>query len=112
LWQVISVEFPIFAIVLLGFLYARRHSPDMAAANKLNIYVFVPTAVVLFIIENTLHLSVSMKMLDHDNSLLSMLKIPILLATLAGLAISSMHYSVSTLLVTPIHMLGQIVPLR
>jgi len=45
LWQLISIVFPIFAIVLLGFLYARKHSPDMAAANKLNIDIFVPALV-------------------------------------------------------------------
>jgi len=184
LWQVTSIVFPIFTIVLVGFLYARRHSPDMDAANKLNIDVFVPAlifdvltdqnfdlvtyqplaiagvavilgsaliawpvsklmhfqtstfvppmmfnnsgnmglplmlfafgkpalpaAVVLFIIENTLHFSVGMKMLDRSSSLLSLFRIPMLLATIAGLTISLLHYQIPELLVTPIHMLGQI----
>ena len=45
LWQLVSIVFPIFAIVLAGFLYGRRHSPDMAAANKLNIEIFVPALI-------------------------------------------------------------------
>jgi len=45
LWQLVSIVFPIFAIVLAGFVYGRRHSPDMAAANKLNIEVFVPALI-------------------------------------------------------------------
>jgi len=184
LWQLISIVFPIFAIVLLGFLYARKHSPDMAAANKLNIDIFVPAlifdvltsksfnlvefqsltiagicvvlgsvliawpvarffgyqfktfvppmmfnnsgnlglplfvfafgekalpaAVVLFIIENTLHFSVGMKILSRSSSLWALFKIPILLATFAGLTISILHFQMPPLLATPIKMLGQI----
>jgi len=184
LWQLISIVFPIFAIVLLGFLYARKHSPDMAAANKLNIDIFVPAlvfdvltsktfnlvdfqsltiagicvvlgsaiiawpvarfsgyqfktfvppmmfnnsgnlglplfvfafgekalpaAVVLFIIENTLHFSVGMKMLSSSSSLWTLFKIPILLATIAGLTVSILHFQMPALLAIPIKMLGQI----
>ena len=184
LWQLISIVFPIFAIVLLGFVYARKHSPDMAAANKLNIDIFVPAlifdvltaknfnlieyqslaiggifvilgavliawpvasffgyrlktfippmmfnnsgnlglplmvfafgeqalpaAVVLFIVENTLHFSVGMKILDSKSSLLSLFKIPILLATILGLTVSLLHLELPSLMVTPIKMLGQI----
>jgi len=184
LWQLISIVFPIFAIVLLGFVYARKHSPDMAAANKLNIDIFVPAlifdvltsksfnleeyqlltfaaicvvlgsvivawpvarffgyqfktfippmlfnnsgnlglplmvftfgekalpaAVMLFIVENTLHFSVGMKILSNKSSLLGLFKIPILLATIAGLSISILHFQMPALLATPIKMLGQI----
>jgi predicted permease len=184
IWQLINIVFPIFAIVLLGFFYGRRHSPDMAAANKLNIDVFVPAlifdvltgknfdlgafqslsiagigvvlgsallawpvarlmryqvktfvppmmfnnsgnmglplilfafgekalpaAIVLFIIENTLHFSVGMKMLNSSSSLLSMFKIPMLLATLGGLIFSIMDFQLPALMATPINMLGQI----
>jgi hypothetical protein len=183
-WQLVSIVFPIFAIVLVGFLYGRRHSPDMAAANKLNIEVFVPAlifdvltgtsfnlqdyqalalagcaiilgsaliawpvariagydvktfvppmmfnnsgnmglplmlfafgeealpaAVVLFLIENSLHFSVGMKMLNRDASLLAMLRIPMILTTIIGLTISLMQWQVPQLLATPIKMLGQI----
>lgn len=184
LWQLISIIFPVFAIVLLGFLYGKKHTPDMAAANKLNIDIFVPAlifdvltaksfnlveyqsltvagicvilgaviiawpvarffgyqfktfippmmfnnsgnlglplmvfafgekalpaAVLLFIIENTLHFSVGMKILNHKSSLLELFKIPILLATIVGLTISILHIEMPQLLATPIKMLGQI----
>lgn len=37
--QVFNIILPIFAIVLVGSLYALRHGPDMASANQLNIEV-------------------------------------------------------------------------
>ncbi|MEW8015432.1 MAG: hypothetical protein AB2807_11830, partial [Candidatus Sedimenticola endophacoides] len=45
LWQILGIVFPIFAIVLAGFLYARRHAPDMAAANKVTIDAFIPALI-------------------------------------------------------------------
>lgn len=68
----------------------------------------LPAAVVLFIIENTLHFSVGMKILNHRSSLLALFKIPILLATIAGLTISILQFQMPQLLATPIKMLGQI----
>ena len=41
-WRIISIVFPIAAIVLVGFVYGRRQRPDMQAANTLNITVFLP----------------------------------------------------------------------
>lgn len=184
LWQLISIVFPIFAIVMVGYLYGRRHTPDMAAANRLNIDIFVPAlifdvltaknfdlasyqslaiggiavvlgaaiiawpvakiagyriktflppmlfnnsgnmglplmlfafgeqalpaAVVLFIIENTLHFSVGMKIINSGSSLLSLFKIPMLLATMLGLLVSIMGWHTPQLLAEPISMLGQI----
>ena len=43
--QIVGIVFPIFAIVLAGYLYGRRHSPDMSAANKLNIEIFTPALI-------------------------------------------------------------------
>ena len=43
--QIFSIIFPILAIVLVGYFYGRRHAPDMAAANKLNIEIFVPALI-------------------------------------------------------------------
>lgn len=184
LWQLVSIVFPIFAIVSLGFMYGRKHTPDMAAANKLNIDVFVPAlifdvltandfnlpefqalalgglmvvlgsallaapvarfygyqiktfvppmmfnnsgnmglplmlfafgeqalpaAVVLFLVENFLHFSVGMKILNRSASLWAMLKIPMIYTTIVGLVFSLMHWQVPALLATPIKMLGQI----
>lgn len=184
IWQLVNIVFPIFAIVLVGYLYGRRHSPDMAAANKLNIDIFVPAlifdvltansfnlpeyqslaiagviivlgsgfiawpvarffgyefktfvppmmfnnsgnmglplllfafgksalpaAVVLFLIENFLHFSVGMKILNRGASLLAMLKIPMIFITIAGLVFSFMQWTLPPILSTPIKMLGQI----
>ena len=184
LWQIIQIIFPIFVIVLTGFFYARKFAPDMAAANKLNIDLFIPAlifdvltaknfnlpeyqalaiggiavilgaviiawpvarffhyqpktflppmmfnnsgnlglplmvfafgekalpaAVVLFIIENTLHFSVGMKMLNHKASLLGLFRVPMLVATIAGLGFSLSGLHLPELLARPIGMLGQI----
>ena len=182
--QIFSIIFPILAIVLVGYFYGRRHAPDMAAANKLNIEIFVPAlifdvlsgkdfnlgeyqllavggvavifgsgllawpiarllnyqfktfvpammfnnsgnmglplalfafgeaalpaAVVLFIIENTLHFSVGIKMLDSRASLMGLLKSPLLIASLAGLAVAVMHIKIPAALAIPIEMIGQV----
>ena len=45
LLRIISIIFPIFAIVGVGYFYARYKKPDMAFANQLNMDVFVPALV-------------------------------------------------------------------
>ena len=40
--RIISIVFPIFIIVMIGFAYGRKHRPDMQVANSLNISVFLP----------------------------------------------------------------------
>jgi predicted permease len=42
LLRIISIVFPIFIIVMIGFAYGRKHRPDMQVANQLNITVFLP----------------------------------------------------------------------
>jgi predicted permease len=42
LFRIISIVFPIFIIVMVGFAYGRKHRPDMQVANSLNISVFLP----------------------------------------------------------------------
>jgi len=182
--QIFSIIFPILAIVLVGYFYGRRHAPDMAAANKLNIEIFVPAlifdvlsgkefnlgeyqllamggvavifgsgllawpiarllnyqfktfvppmmfnnsgnmglplalfafgeaalpaAVVLFIIENTLHFSVGIKMMDSRSSITGLLKSPLLIASLAGLTVAVMHIKIPEALAIPIEMVGQV----
>jgi len=182
--QIFNIVFPLFAIVLVGYFYGRRHLPDMTAANKVNIEIFVPAlifdvlsgedfnlgeyqflalagvvvvlgsgllawpfarllsfqfktfvppmmfnnsgnmglplalfafgeaalpaAVVLFIVENTLHFSVGMKMLDRRSSLIDLLKIPMLLATIAGLTVAIMNIEIPSILAIPIEMIGQV----
>ena len=45
LLRIVSIIFPVFAIVAVGYVYARRKQPDMAFANQLNMDVFVPALV-------------------------------------------------------------------
>ena len=45
LLRIIAIIFPIFAIVAVGYAYARVKKPDMAFANQLNMDVFVPALV-------------------------------------------------------------------
>ena len=43
--RLIAILFPIFGIVAAGYFYARKHKPEMAVANRLNMDVFVPALV-------------------------------------------------------------------
>lgn len=182
--QILNIVFPIFFIVLVGFLYARRHAPDMTAANHLNLGIFVPAlifdvvsrkdfdllayqglvwgglivvlgsgllawpvakwfkfdfktfgppmmfsnsgntglplamlafgeqilpaAIVLFLIENSLHFSLGVRMINSSASLIDLLKVPMLVATFAGLAVGFMDISIPQFVRFPIEMLGQI----
>ena len=45
LLRIVSIVFPIFAIVILGYGYGRRHRPEMLAANRLNMDVFMPALI-------------------------------------------------------------------
>lgn len=182
--EIFQIIFPIVAIVLAGFFYGRRHAPDMAAANQINMDLFVPAlifsvltsksfelqlygdlmligaaivlgsglvvapvarllkyelktllppmmftnsgnmglplalfafgeealpaAVLLFIVENTLHFSVGIRMMEPRASLLSMLRIPMVLATIAGLALNFLDVVVPAVATVTIEMVGQV----
>jgi malate permease and related proteins len=184
LLRIVSIIFPLFAIVLAGWLYGRRHRPDMALANQLNMDVFVPAlvfaalvgksfdllgyqalalggiavvlgsgalawplarllqvdtktfvppmmfnnsgnmglplavlafgeaalpaAVVLFLVENLLHFSLGAWMLDHRARLSNLWRLPMMLAALAGLAVSLSGVALWPPLLTAIRMLGDI----
>ncbi|GHU34272.1 membrane protein [Betaproteobacteria bacterium] len=45
LYRIASIIFPLFAVVMVGFLYARKRDLDMTAANRMNIEVFVPALI-------------------------------------------------------------------
>ena len=45
LYRIITIVFPLFAVVMAGFFYARKHSPEMAAANRMNMEVFLPALI-------------------------------------------------------------------
>jgi predicted permease len=181
---IIAIVFPIFAIVAVGYLYARRHAPDMAAVNKINLDIFtpalifsvlagkdfhlaayqdlalgavfvvlgsgllawpvarfagcrlktflppmmftnsgnmglpltvfafgeqaLPAAVVLFLVENTLHFSVGNAILEGRVHPLVLLRMPMLQATLAGLLVSLLAIPLYQPLRDAIDLLGQI----
>ena len=42
LLTILQVVFPVFAIIAVGLLYARRHQPQMEAANRLILDIFTP----------------------------------------------------------------------
>lgn len=45
LYRIAAILFPIVAIVLVGFLYGRRHDPEMGVANRINMDIFVPALI-------------------------------------------------------------------
>lgn len=68
----------------------------------------LPAAVILFIIENTLHMSVGIYMLDRHTHFLNLLRMPMVMATIAGLVWSVAEWPLPAALALPIQMLGQI----
>jgi predicted permease len=184
MFQVFEIVFPIFAIVFLGYFYARRFGPDMASANRLNLEIFtpalifsvlsgegfdlaryadlalaavivvlgsglvawpfarvfgypyrvflppmmfnnsgnmglplalfafgeaaLPAAMILFLVENTLHFTVGNAMLTGHVNPLKLLRMPMLVATLAGLAVAVFQVRVPGPLHEAIDLLGQI----
>ncbi len=182
--RILTIVLPLFAVVAVGFLYARRHRPDMGAATAVNMDVFVPAlvfsalaskdvdlgaygplavagvllvlgsgllawpvarvagvaartfvppmmfvnsgnmgipllvlafgdqampaAVVLFLIENFLHFSLGTRMLDRGADLLGVLRTPVMLACLAGLAINVSGLDLPQVVALPVSMLGQV----
>ena len=68
----------------------------------------LPAAVVLFIIENALHFTLGTWMMDHKARLITVLRMPIVIATLAGLGVSVLDWTVPVPLHTAIGMMGQI----
>ncbi|HYG13201.1 MAG TPA: AEC family transporter, partial [Methylophilaceae bacterium] len=44
-FRILSIVFPVMAVVLVGWFYARRRDADMTTANETNMDVFVPALV-------------------------------------------------------------------
>ena len=182
--QILGIIVPVYGIVLVGFLYARRHAPDLAVANRLNLEVFTPAllldvlsakdfqltayldlaagggavvlgsglmawalsrtlgvaprtlvppmmflnsgnmglplavlafgksalapAVVLFMVENLLHFTVGLRILDPKAQLGAMLRMPLVLACLLGIAASLTGLRPPQAVADGIHLLGQV----
>lgn len=186
--RLLAVLFPIFGIVAAGYFYGRRHKPEMAVANRLNMDVFVPAlvfaamagksfdlaayaplalgaflllatcgllawhvarlcgvpaktlvppmlfnnsgniglplallawgedalpaAVILFMVENTLHFTFGARWLDPQARLLLLWRIPVVFAAIAGLLVATLKITLWAPLLVGIKMLGDIsVPL-
>ncbi len=187
-FRLLAILFPIFGIVAAGYFYGRKHKPEMAVANRLNMDVFVPAlvfaamagksfdlaayaplalggflllatcgllawpvarlcgvpaktlvppmlfnnsgniglplavlawgeaalpaAVILFMVENTLHFSFGAKLLDPKTRILMLWRIPVVFAAIAGLTVAVLKIPVWPPLVIAIKMLGDVsVPL-
>ncbi|MFW5824157.1 MAG: AEC family transporter [Marinobacter sp.] len=68
----------------------------------------LPAAVVLFIVEMILHFSVGLYMLDPATSMLKRLRVPVVLATIAGLAVNIGGITLPGWLMEALDMLGGI----
>ena len=184
LLRIVSILFPLFAIVAVGYVVGKRARPDLSHANKLNMDVFVPAlvfaalaskpfrpendiplllatlaivvgsglagwalarvlgiapktlvppmmfnncgnlglplaviafgeaalapAVVMFMVSNLLHFSFGAWLLDHRVRLLTIWKVPSVMATFAGLAVGMSGIAVWDPLLLAIKMLGDI----
>ena len=182
--QVASIVFPIFAIVLAGFLYGRANKPDMRFANQLNMDIFVPAlvfsalasksfdlmthwplalgalsvvllsglialpvarwlkvapatfvppmmftnsgnmglplallafgenampaAIVMFMVENTLHYSLGTWLLDKNTALHQLWRVPVIAASIAGLLVSLSSLTLWSPLLFSIKLLGDV----
>lgn len=43
--QIVSIVFPVFTVIAIGYLYGHRHRPDMIATNQVNMGIFVPALI-------------------------------------------------------------------
>ncbi len=187
-YRLMAILFPIFGIVAAGYFYGRKHKPEMAVANRLNMDIFVPAlvfgamagksfdlaahaplalggllvllvcgalawpvarligvqpktlvppmlfnnsgniglplavlawgdnalpaAIILFMVENTLHFSFGARLLDPGTRILTLWRVPVLFAALSGLAVALFKIQLWGPLVIAFKLLGDIsVPL-
>lgn len=43
--NIVSILFPVFSLVLIGYLYARLYKPDLQPVNQIMLWIFVPALV-------------------------------------------------------------------
>ena len=68
----------------------------------------LPAAIVLFLVENTLHFTVGMYMINHRAGIGGLFRTPMILASIAGITVSILAIPMPTVLIVPIDMIGQI----
>jgi malate permease and related proteins len=181
---VLGIVLPVFGLVLVGYLYARRHRPDMTAASRVNLDVFtpalifhvlsgrdfhpadylslalggvlvvlgsgvvawalsralkrdfrtlgpplmfnnsgnmglplavlafgetaVPAAVVLFMVENLLHFTLGVRILDRQAGLTALARMPLVLACMLGLTVSLLRIPIPQPIAQGSELLGQV----
>ena len=72
----------------------------------------LPAAVILFMVENTLHFSFGARLLDPNTRLLTLWRVPVVFAAIAGLTVAILKIPIWPPLVIAIKMLGDVsVPL-
>ncbi len=49
IFRIVTIVFPVFAIVAVGYLYGRRKQPEMTILNQLNMDIFMP-ALIFFVL--------------------------------------------------------------
>jgi hypothetical protein len=110
----------VLALALLPLLRAnpRTFIPPMMFNNSGNmgiplaVFAFgenaLQAAVVLFIVENTLHFSLGLYILDHRTHPAQLLKMPVFIATIAGLSVSLSGLHLPQALEETVGMLGQV----
>lgn len=111
------------ALVVLPFLRIIRVSwktfvPPMMFTNSGNMGIPIlllafgedalAAAIVLFLVENTLHFTVGMYMVNHRAGIAGLFRTPMILASIAGIAVSILAIPVPTVIAVPIEMVGQI----
>lgn len=65
-------------------------------------------AIVLFLVENTLHFTVGMYMVNHRAGIAGLFRTPMILASIAGIAVSILAIPIPTMIAVPIEMVGEI----
>ena len=86
LLRIVSILFPLFAIVAVGYVVGKRARPDLSHANKLNMDVFVPALVFA---------ALASKPFRPEND------IPLLLATLAIVIGSGLNFAIRSFKLVP-----------
>ncbi|MBT3277203.1 AEC family transporter [Candidatus Thioglobus sp.] len=92
--------------------------PPMMYANSGNIglplallafgKLAIPAAIILFIVENTLHFSVGIKTIDRSASFIKVFSIPMVFVSILGILLSLTEVTIPATLLTPLTMIGEI----
>ncbi len=68
----------------------------------------LPAAIVVFTVENLLHFTVGSQMMARRSLVKSLVKNPIVIATVVGLTLSQLNIQLPNVLAIPVHMMGQV----